>query len=173
MNGVVLLIPFFFIRFILLFYLNKDAVKRAAHFAPTQGFEMYAYYIYQISNIAIFIYLCFLSVIIEKSWICMVGVLLYTVGLLLCAITMINFARPSENGMNTYGLYRFSRNPMYVSYALYFIGCVILTQSFSLLCIVIVFQISSHWMIVAEERWCLEKFDSSYKNYMKSVRRYF
>lgn len=37
MNGFFLLIPFLMIRFGLLSYLNKDAVRRAAYFAPMSG----------------------------------------------------------------------------------------------------------------------------------------
>jgi len=37
MNGFLLLIPFFLIRFGLLSFLNKQALPRAAHFAPMRG----------------------------------------------------------------------------------------------------------------------------------------
>lgn len=61
------MLPFLLIRFGLLSALNKAAVKRAALFAPMYGNEMIAYWIYQISNIAIFVYLCFLKVTIDTS----------------------------------------------------------------------------------------------------------
>ncbi len=67
-NGLLLMVPFLLIRFGLLSTLNKSAVKRAALFAPMYGNEMIAYWIYQISNIEIFVYLCFLKVTIETSW---------------------------------------------------------------------------------------------------------
>lgn len=66
-NGLLLMIPFLLIRFGLLSALNKAAVKRAALFAPMYGKEMIAYWIYQISNIAIFVYVCFLKVSIDTS----------------------------------------------------------------------------------------------------------
>lgn len=46
MSGFLLLIPFLFIRFVLLFILNKKDMQCAAHFAPVQGKEKAAYYIY-------------------------------------------------------------------------------------------------------------------------------
>lgn len=67
MNGFFLLLPFLTIRFLLPFILNPKALARAAYFAPVQGREKAAYYIYQISNIAMFIYLLFLNVLIENS----------------------------------------------------------------------------------------------------------
>lgn len=33
-------------------------------------------------------------------------------------------------------------------------------------------KISAHWIILAEERWCIKKFGEEYKNYMNKVRRY-
>lgn len=70
------------------------------------------------------------------------------------------------------GLYRVSRNPMYISYFLYFLGCAILTNSWILLLFLIAFQTSSHWIILSEERWCIENFGDEYIKYMNKVRRY-
>ena len=47
-----------------------------------------------------------------------------------------------------------------------------LTRSWLLLAILMVFQVSVHFMILAEERWCREKFGEPYEEYMKKVRRY-
>lgn len=46
MNGGLLLIPFLGIRMILPSLLAKDALQRAAFFAPVQGKEKIAYWIY-------------------------------------------------------------------------------------------------------------------------------
>lgn len=59
MNGILLFIPFLMIRFGLLSILNPQSIQRAAYFAPVQGNERIAYYIYQISNIGMFLYLFF------------------------------------------------------------------------------------------------------------------
>lgn len=172
MNGFFLIIPFILIRFGLLARFSSEAVKRAAHFAPLSGNEVFAYWVYQISNAAIFVYLCFLRVKPEVSWQFFSGAAVYLLGLALCAATIKDFASPSEGGINQNGLYRFSRNPMYLSYFLYFIGCVILTRSVILCVIVVVFQIASHWIILSEERWCMDTFGDAYRQYMKTVRRY-
>jgi len=85
---------------------------------------------------------------------------------------VIDFAAPSGEDLNQNGLYRFSRNPMYLSYFLLFMGCALLTHSVLLGGIVIIFQLSSHWIILSEERWCIGKFGDAYRQYMKRVRRY-
>lgn len=170
MNGLILLIPFMLIRFGLLNILSKEGLKRAAFFAPLIGKEKAAYWFYQISNILIFVYLFFLN-ITTNSWF-YVGLGVYGLGILLCFAAVTNFAKPTENGINLKGLYRISRNPMYVAYFIYFLGCVLLTQSLVLFAILIVFQISAHWIILSEERWCIKKFGEEYKSYMSEVRRY-
>lgn len=172
MNGILLLIPFLMIRFVLLSILNPQSIQRAAYFAPVQGKERIAYYIYQISNVGIFLYLIFLKLIIDFSWQFYLGLFCYLAGLCLCAISIINFSAPDDSGLNINGIYKYSRNPMYVAYFICFLGMALLTQSLILLVVIMIFQISAHWIILAEERWCIEKFGAVYKEYMKSVRRY-
>lgn len=171
MNAFIIVIPLILIRFGLLSLLDKEALKRAAFFAPLIGKEKVAYWFYQISNILIIVYLCFLKITTDPNWLYL-GLVIYGVGILLCIITVFNFAKPEKNGINLKGLYRVSRNPMYVAYFVYFLGCVLLTHSLILLAILLVFQISTHWIILSEERWCMKKFGESYIDYMSNVRRY-
>ena len=167
MNGFLLWIPFLFIRFVLMSAVNKKALPRAAHFAPMRGKAKIAYFIYQLANAGMLLYPIFLT--IELSW---VGGACYLLGLLLCAVTVLNFSAPDSTGLNTNGLYRFSRNPMYVSYFVCFVGMALLMRSLILFGLVMIFQVSAHWIILAEEAWCLENFGGQYEQYMKTVRRY-
>ena len=171
MNGFLLLIPFILIRFGFLSILNREGVKRAAFFPPLIGKEKIAYWFYQISTILIFVYPFFLKIKTEPYWF-YAGLATYGLGVLLCLVSMLNFAKPAENGINLKGLYWISRNPMYVAYFIYFLGCVLLTQSLLFFAILMVFQISAHWIILSEERWCIKRFGEEYKDYMNKVRRY-
>ena len=102
MNGFILLLPFFFIRFVVLAVLDRTSLQRAAMFAPLKGNEKTAYYIYQLTNAGVILYPFFLTV---KA-----------------------FSSPDKSGLNTDGIYRFSRNPMYVSYFVCFLGMALLTS---------------------------------------------
>lgn len=172
MNGFWLLLPFLAVRFGLLSIINKNAIQRAGYFAPVQGHEKIAYSIYQVSNIGLFLYLIFLTVKIDFSLQFHMGVICYFLGIVLCVISIVCFVSPNAEGLNVNGIYQFSRNPMYVAYFICFIGMSFLTQSLLLFGIVLIFQISAHWIILSEERWCIESFGKSYKEYMKKVRRY-
>lgn len=129
MNGFILLLPFFFIRFVVLAFLDKASLQRAAMFAPLKGNEKPAYYIYQLTNAGIILYPFFLTVKPALSPFFLLGLICYLLGLLLCLVTVAAFASPDENGLNTDGIYRFSRNPMYVSYFFCFLGIALLTST--------------------------------------------
>ncbi len=171
MNAILTVIPLILIRFVLLSIVDKESLKRAAFFAPLVGKEKAAYWLYQISNIMIFVYLYFLNIKTDSYWF-YIGLAIYGLGVILCIFSVLNFAKPEENGINLKGLFQVSRNPLYVAYFIYFFGCVLLTQSLILLAILLVFQISAHWIIKSEERWCIQKFGEEYINYMNKVRRY-
>lgn len=172
MGGFWLLLPFLFIRFVLLAALNKEAVGRAAYFAPMQGKERIAYYVYQISNGVLLLFLVLGRGRVDFSWWFYLGVLCYVIGLCLCAAAVVCFSAPDGDGINRSGVYKISRNPMYVAYFICFTGMALLMQSLVLLAVVVVFQVSAHWIILAEERWCVETFGVGYEQYMKEVRRY-
>ena len=171
MNAIILLIPILLLRYALLGGLSKEALKRAVFLPPMDGKKRATLWIYLISNIALFLYLFFIQIRIVPGWFYL-GLILFVLGTVLYAVSIINFARPNANGVNQKGLYRVSRHPMYVAFFIYFLGCVLLTQSLVLLAILLVFQISSHWIILSEESWCVKEFGEEYITYMKKVRRY-
>ena len=111
MNGGWLLLPFLLVRFGLPPLLDQEALRRAAHFAPRQGGERAAYAVYQGANAGIFLGLFFLRIRWSPTWLLWTGVACYLLGLGLCAASLVSFSHPDRDGLNTRGLYRFSRNP--------------------------------------------------------------
>ena len=171
MNAVFTAIPLILIRYGLLRVLDRVAFKRAAHFAPLIGKEKAAFWVYQVSSAALLVYPCFLRITADPFWL-YAGLTVYGLGILFNIVSVFHYASPNENGFNVSGFYAISRNPMYVAYFIYFLGCVLMTRSWVLFIILLVFQISSHWIILSEERWCIEEFGEDYINYMRKTRRY-
>ena len=171
-NGAILLVPLFLVRYGLLAVLSREALARAAHFPPVEGRERIAYWAYQGATVAMVVCLFFLKIRTDAPWFYF-GLAVYGLGVLLLVLGAVDFARPAVDGLRTRGLYRLSRNPMYVAYFVYFLGCVVLTRSYMLLAMLLVFQVSAHWIILAEERWCRQAFGERYDAYRRSVRRYF
>ncbi|ASA26475.1 methyltransferase family protein [Paenibacillus donghaensis] len=172
MNAFILVIPLFFIRFGLLGMINKSALSRAAFFAPLEGGERVAYFFYQVSNFFIFLYPLFLKIQTKPPKF-FIGLFIYILGIVVLIISTIAFAKPNRSGLNANGIYKVSRNPMYIGYFMYFLGCAVLIHSMLLFITLLIFQISAHWIILSEERWCIKKFGSEYVSYMNRVKRYF
>lgn len=171
LTGLILVAPILLVRFILLSIINAEAVKRAAYFPPTRGIEKIAYLINIITTLLLLIVPFFLKINLQGI-VAVTGLFLFSLGLVLYSAAVIQFAKPNASAMNTKGLYRISRNPMYVAFFIYFLGCCILTRSWIFFIILLIFQASVHFLIISEERWCMDRFGDAYKNYMSRVRRY-
>lgn len=171
MNAFILILPILLIRFAPLKFVSKQALQRARYFPPVEGIEKAAFWVYQLTVTIMFIYLFFLNLRL-RTIVNYLGLGIYLIGFILYAISFLDYAKPNENGINKTGLYQFSRNPMYVAFFLYFFGSSLLTNSWPFFVILIIFQISVHFLILSEERWCSKEFGEEYQDYMKEVRRY-
>ncbi|MEL7604391.1 MAG: isoprenylcysteine carboxylmethyltransferase family protein [Bacillota bacterium] len=171
MNAGLLLIPILLIRYGLLALISREALRRAAHFAPLFGKEQAAYWVYQLTTLGMFVILFFLTIRADSVWF-YVGLGVAIAGAALYAAAVADYAKPGAAGVNTRGLYRVSRNPMYVAYFIYFLGCALMARSLILFAILLVYQAAAHFIILSEERWCLEQFGEAYREYMRRVRRY-
>jgi protein-S-isoprenylcysteine O-methyltransferase Ste14 len=171
MNAFILAVPIILIRYGLMALISREAIGRAAHFPPVIGRERIALCVYQVTMLILFGYLAFLRVTLDTAthW---VGLIVYVMATVLYAKSVIDFSRPLTSGMNSRGLYEYSRNPMYVAFFLYLLGCGLLVGSWIYLAILAVFQVSVHYLILSEERWCLKQFGEDYRRYMRRVRRY-
>jgi len=171
MTGLIVVVPILLVRFLLTSLLSSEAVKRAAFFPPTQGIEKPAYYVNIATTLLLIVVPFFLKTDLHGP-VGITGLCLLILSLVMYGVSIVQFARPDDAGLNTSGLYTISRNPMYVAFFFWFLGGCILTRSWLLLAILLVFQVSVHYMILAEERWCIGQFGESYVEYMKKVRRY-
>ncbi len=171
LTGSIIVLPILLTRFLLTSLLNKEAVKRAAFFPPTQGIEKPAYFVNIATTLLLMIVPFFLKISFS-GFMGIAGLCILILSHIMYGVSIVQFARPNNAGLNTSGLYSISRNPMYVAFFFWFLGGCLLTRSWLLLAILLVFQVSVHFMILTEERWCREKFEEPYKEYMKKVRRY-
>jgi protein-S-isoprenylcysteine O-methyltransferase Ste14 len=96
--------------------------------------------------------------------------LLYLVGLFFQLCSVVNFS--AREGFTYRGIYRISRNPMYLGYGLSFIGIALAIGSGIHLVVVAVYQIAVHFIVLSEERWCRRTFGRPYLEYCRRVPRY-
>lgn len=122
-------------------------------------------------NYFLFGYLIF-STIDLPSTINFIGLFFLITGTLIYLKAIIDFSKTDEQGFSSQGIYHLSRNPMYIGFFLYFLGCSLLIESVIYFIVLMIFQIAVHFIIISEERWCEETFGEDYQEYLNHVRRY-
>jgi protein-S-isoprenylcysteine O-methyltransferase Ste14 len=102
-----------------------------------------------------------------------------TVGLFFFVISSINLGRsnrhglPSENTiLKTQGLYKISRNPMYLGFNLLTISAMIYMLNLIIVLLGVYSIVIYHLIIIGEEGFLEKRFGIDYSNYKKTVRRY-
>lgn len=101
-----------------------------------------------------------------------IGVLIYLIGMSLFALSLKVIVQTPYNELFRSGPYRFSRNPLYVAATIVFLGICLSTANIWLSLYLAVTVLPQHFMILAEERICREKYGTAFENYLKSVPRY-
>jgi protein-S-isoprenylcysteine O-methyltransferase Ste14 len=71
------------------------------------------------------------------------------------------------------GLYRFSRNPVYVSYILYLLGIFMINGEVFFLASLVLAVFALHFQILQEEQSLKRNMGKEYEEYITKVRRYF
>jgi protein-S-isoprenylcysteine O-methyltransferase Ste14 len=100
------------------------------------------------------------------------GLVLYAAGLALYVAAFVTFMRSAGTAVIDTGVYRLSRNPIYVAASLMFVGIVAATANLVLLGLELAGLVVQHFMILAEERACAARFGASYDEYRRKVARY-
>jgi protein-S-isoprenylcysteine O-methyltransferase Ste14 len=100
------------------------------------------------------------------------GLLLYVIGMVLFASTLrVIIQTPYDQAFNA-GPYRLSRNPLYVAATIVLAGICLATANPFLAGYLAIIVWLQHFMILAEERICREKYGNVFESYMKRVPRY-
>jgi len=170
LNGFVLILPMIALRYGIPPLMKKEALAELDYFPPTVGLESLALKGYFVSNTFLIIS-PLLAQIKPLPGVSLPGWFIYVAGMIILTFSLIDFCR--QEGIKTAGVYRYSRNPMCVGYFFVFLGASLLISSWFHLTLTAIYQLTVHWLILSEERWCLEHFSESYQEYYANVSRYF
>lgn len=120
----------------------------------------------------IFVFICILIPLqYTRLWL-VLGLALYVAGLGFMVAAFLTYARAPSDKLARQGVYKISRNPIYVGCGLFFVGISTATQSLFLLGILLVLLVLQHFQILAEERVCRGRYGEGYAEYFRSVPRY-
>jgi len=119
----------------------------------------------------LFIYSIFLPLQLGTTWF-YVGLALCALGVIAWTIAIVNIADIPLGEPWTKGLYRYSRHPMILAGFLILVGAGIASASWVFLLFSIVLIVLSAILAIAEERHCLEKFGTAYREYLNKTPRW-
>lgn len=147
------------------------AVKRLVDFSFASTMGKINSFIIMLLIVLLLAYLVFLNI--------QFGTVLFYVGLglfILSGISAITsfiyyFSTPLDQPVCR-GMYRISRNPIYVSMAAMAFGMVLMCHSVIIAILLVILLILQHFIILEEETFCMEKYGESYREFKQRVPRY-
>jgi len=124
--------------------------------------------LYGISQLAIWasnIYSVFLPLKLNTGWF-YAGLSIFLLGMVFTFLAGISLDATPMDRPATKGLYRISRNPIYLGCFLIYIGIGIACASWLFLLLTAIWMVLYDVLIAPEERWCLERYGGAYREYM-------
>jgi len=117
------------------------------------------------------VYSIFLPLKIDTAWF-YIGLPITLIGLIAYTIVLVNWGTTPLDSSVSRGLYRYSRHPMYVTMFVFFLGLSIVTASWVLLLLFVIFVVGCVVFVNVEEQSLLEKYGDSYREYMDRTPRW-
>jgi len=135
-------------------------------------------------TVAVVSFIPFLALLIVSIFTPITTGLLFYAGFLLLVIVATIYALSikafikTKNGITMCGIYKFSRNPMYVALFLAFVSFSLMAwqvepvNGLVILIIAILKTVIVHWMVLKEEQFLTEKYGDIFLKYMNKTPRY-
>lgn len=101
------------------------------------------------------------------------GLLLYIIAIILSVYTSISYVTAPKDKLITKGIYKFSRNPVYLGNTLVVLSAALLSGAWLYFAFLILYFIATHFTILAEEKYCMKKYVDEYQSYFDQTPRYF
>jgi len=164
-----LLIPFFLEPLNIIPKGREEGSDFTAEFSKAQK---YARHSMHIIHLLLIIYSIFVPLKLGTAWF-YAGLPVYLVGLISYAMVWVGFATTPPDKPVISGIYRYSRNPMYLSTIILFVGVGIATASWVFLLLPAAYMITPLLgMAEAEEHHCLKVYGDAYREYMNRTPRW-
>jgi protein-S-isoprenylcysteine O-methyltransferase Ste14 len=156
---------------LLMIAINPKAVKRLWDVSWYAKQDKIASFITTILMIALMIVAIWIPVKYGTIWFYS-GAVIFSIGIILNLIALYNYATTPENQAILSGLYKISRNPLYLCWTIVLIGICIATTSWLMVILSVLYHVPNHYLILGEEKHCLKTYSKDYEDYMAKVPRY-
>jgi protein-S-isoprenylcysteine O-methyltransferase Ste14 len=117
------------------------------------------------------IYSFFVTIKLTTPWFYF-GTTIFLIGLIFYTQSLVNFASTPSDHPVVRGIYRYSRHPIQLLGIVMWIGVGIATTSWVILLACVIQLFLSRPFLIAQERYCLDTYGESYKEYMQKTPRY-
>lgn len=154
------------------FYPNKKEIMKRLTTHPETENQRWVGRFNRILYFGSMIYAVFLPLKIGTIWF-WAGLALFVIAMTLYAIATHNYATTPFDQPVTKGVYSISRNPLHFFSLIAWFGVAVATLSWVMMVSVALQMVGTHIMTLQEERFCLEKYGDSYREYMEKVPQYF
>jgi protein-S-isoprenylcysteine O-methyltransferase Ste14 len=113
---------------------------------------------------------------VDFSTLFYIGLATSIVGMFIGGLALYSFAHTS--GLTTTRIHRYSRNPIYVGWTLFFLGLTVIGWSESIWSIMFLLYLIItlpyfHWTVLLEEAFLTSKYGDTYREYLRDTPRYF
>jgi len=159
----IVLLLYAFIPGLILKDFNKK-MGQGEHYGKIETFMTIFFFILMMCSI-------FLPLKLGSVWF-YTGLFIYLLGLIIVTIAIVNAASTPLGKPFTKGVYRYSRNPMYLSQIIVFVGIGIASASWFYLLLSAVLIVLTYFLVAIEERITLDKLGDTYREYMKRTPRW-
>ena len=120
------------------------------------------------------------DIIIKNSYLPYIRLMLCYIGLVIFLIALISFGNSWRVGIDssnqgklvTTGIFKYSRNPIFLFMNIYFIGITLIYPTFLFIIMTLILIIGIHKQILNEEKHLSKTYKEDYQNYKKQTRRY-
>jgi protein-S-isoprenylcysteine O-methyltransferase Ste14 len=174
-NAWILQVLFFLTLSIPNLLMSKEArerTKRATQFVPLGGTQKIMAYS---THVLIMPFTVIYSIVLPLkigTVSLYLGLLIFSAALVMTVMTTHSFATTPFNEPVTKGIYRISRHPTYLSGFLLYVGMGVACVSWVMTLCGVLWAVLWNSVVPAEERFLLEKYGESYREYMERTPRW-
>ncbi len=151
----------------------KERSKRASQWVPYErkGYKILALLTHAVIMPVPMVYSIFLPLQMGTAWF-YAGLVILVAALVMSLLATVGFANTSIDKPVTTGIYRISRNPIYVSGFLLHLSIAVASASWVMLLCAVSWIVCFHIILPVEESYLTRRYGEAYADYMKRTPRW-
>ena len=168
-NGWIFSLIYLAVSYVPMLFGGK-AAKRLVDFSFASVMGKINSFVIMLLNLLLFAYPVFLK--IQTGTIFYTGLGIFVLSAIAAITSFINYFSTPLDQTICKGMYRISRNPIYMSVTFMEFGMSLMCHSVIMAILLVVMLVLQHFIILEEEKFCMEKYGERYREFKQKVPRY-